>query len=276
MSEDVSPSPEASPNRFRVLVAYDGRPFEGWQSQVGGNTVQDRILEALRVTCPEITTVQGSGRTDAGVSASGQVAHFDAPAHWSMDATSWQKALNARLPPEIRILKSESVSSDFHARFAAERKTYRYRICVGEVLPPLLVGLAWHRRGLGEKERERLRSVLSLFEGEHDFRAFSARRKDGKDETRDTTRILYEASIRENSNEQWDLIFEGNGFLYKMVRFLVGSAVYVISGKVSEDNLRLLLSEGKKSGEAPYCAPPDGLSLEQVSYPPPFDAAPPC
>ena len=134
--------------RFCLNIAYDGRPFEGWQSQPGGNTVQDHIEKVLQKICPASSSVHGSGRTDAGVSAEGQVAHFDVPDDWKMTAPEWQRALNAQLPPTIRIVKSEPAAPDFHARFSAKSKIYRYRIFTGEVLPPLDHGLTWHTRQL--------------------------------------------------------------------------------------------------------------------------------
>ncbi|MEM7602622.1 MAG: tRNA pseudouridine(38-40) synthase TruA, partial [Verrucomicrobiota bacterium] len=169
--------------RFKLVIGYDGRPFDGWQSQVSGNTIQDLLLAGLQSICPAVATIQGSGRTDAGVSADGQVAHFDVPSEWRMGAEEWRKALNTKLPPEIRVFQAVEVGSAFHARFDAQVKHYRYRIATGEVLPPLQVGLAWHRRGLGKAEE--LSKILRVYEGTHQFRAFSANRNDGHDETRD-------------------------------------------------------------------------------------------
>ena len=137
--------------RHRLTVAYDGRPFAGWQSQAGGNTVQDILLAALQSICSEIKTVQGSGRTDSGVSADAQIAHFDAPKEWRMNSDEWRKALNAKLPPAIRIFDCDVVDADFHARFSAEGKRYGYRIETGEALPPpsrwLGLALPWTQSG---------------------------------------------------------------------------------------------------------------------------------
>ena len=265
-------SQESQFRRFRLDLAYDGRPFAGWQSQVGGNTIQDRLLAELRAVCPEIATVQGSGRTDAGVGASGQVAHFDVPAGWRMNGGEWQRALNSKLPPAIRVTRCLGVSNEFHARFAAEGKLYRYDIATGEVLSPLLHGLAWHRRGL--EDTDALAEVLGLYMGSHDFRAFSANRNDGKDEERDTVRDITLAEIDsdvDGTPGRLRLWFRGNGFLYKMVRFLVGTAVYNLEGKISNEEMTLLLQGCEPGKKAPFCAPPDGLSLEQVYYPENFE-----
>lgn len=250
--------------RFKLVIAYDGRPFEGWQSQVSGNTIQDILLLGIRTICPAVKTVQGSGRTDAGVSAEGQVAHFDAPPEWRMGADEWRKALNTKLPATIRILSAQETGPDFHARFDAVGKHYRYRIVTSDVLPPLQVGLVWHRRGPADAGE--LSAVLKAYEGTHQFRAFSANRHDGKDETRDAERTIFEAKVVESGHQQLDLHFVGSGFLYKMVRFLVGTAVYCIEGRVSVAEIKDLLKE-RGGAKAPYCAPSNGLSLQSVRYP---------
>ncbi|MEC5125265.1 tRNA pseudouridine(38-40) synthase TruA [Verrucomicrobiales bacterium BCK34] len=255
--------------RFRIDVAYDGRPFSGWQSQVSGDTIQDLLLAALTAICPAIGAVQGSGRTDAGVSASKQVAHFDVPVSWRMNGGEWQRALNSSLPKAIRIMACYEVSPEFHARFSAMEKEYHYRIATADVMSPLLVGLAWHQRQFPDPEN--LAEVLALYEGTHDFRAFSANRNDGFDAERDTNRTIFCADIVDSADEVLVLRFRGNGFLYKMVRFLVGSAVYCVNGRISRAGMEGLL-KGVDSGEkAPFCAPPDGLSLENVTYPETFD-----
>ncbi len=267
-------SPESQNRRFRLDLAYDGRTFAGWQSQVGGNTVQDVLLAELQAVCPEVATVQGSGRTDAGVCASGQVAHFDVPEAWRMNGGEWQRALNSKLPASVRVMQCRGVSSDFHARFSAEGKLYRYDLATGEVLPPLMSGLAWHRRGF--RNVDALAEVLGLYIGTHDFRAFSANRNDGKDEGRDTVRDISLAEIESEvpgSPGVLRLRFRGNGFLYKMVRFLVGTAVYCVEGKISKEEMTVLLQGCEDGKKAPFCAPPDGLSLERVFYPEEFELA---
>ena len=258
--------------RFRLDLAYDGRPFAGWQSQAKGNTIQDVVLAELRAVYPEIMTLQGSGRTDAGVCASGQVAHFDVPVEWRMKGLEWQRALNSKLPPSIRVIRCREAPSEFHARFSAEGKVYRYDIITAEVLPPLLHGLVWQRRGL--KDTEALAEVMGLYVGSHDFRAFSANRNDGKDEKRDTIREITLAEIDfdlEDASGRLSLRFRGNGFLYKMVRFLVGTAVYNVEGKITNEEIMELLQGCAPNKKAPFCAPPDGLSLEQVNYPEEFE-----
>jgi len=251
--------------RFLLSVAYDGRNFEGWQSQVGGNTVQDCLLAALHRICPRAGKVHGAGRTDAGVSAFAQKAHFDVPASTSLDSSAWQRALNAHLPPQVRIMGCEAVLPDFHARFDATGKTYRYRLFVGEVLPPLQVGLAWHVRG--GLDQGLLLEAAQLFVGQHDFRAFSANRGDGYDKTRDTKRTIRSVDLPRTSEAQMiDLRITGDGFLYKMVRFIVGAVVRCGQGKLEGNEITRLLAGLELSEKAPFCAPPDGLVLEEVEY----------
>jgi tRNA pseudouridine38-40 synthase len=266
MEETASNS---APRRFRLDLAYDGRPYDGWQSQPGGGSVQDAVEQALASVCPAAGRVHGSGRTDAGVSAAGQVAHFDAPPGWRMGGAEWRRALNAKLPPTIRILCCREADPSFHARYSAVEKTYDYHIAVGEILPPLRHGLAWHQRGLGPAGE--LAEILRAYEGEHDFRAFSAKRHDGRDDERETRRILHEVSLRPGPEaEELVLRFRGTGFLYKMVRFLVGSAVYVLKGRFRIEELRGLL-DGAAGAKAPYCAPAAGLVLVEVRYGAPFE-----
>jgi tRNA pseudouridine38-40 synthase len=258
-----------TPCRIRLDLAYDGRPFSGWQSQVSDDAVQDVVRRALASICPAVTGAQGSGRTDAGVSALGQVAHFDTPADWRMDGGAWQRALNTKLPPAIRVMRCGAIDPRFHARFSALAKTYRYEIAAGEVLPPLRHGLAWHQRDPGPIGD--LAAVLSLYEGTHDFGAFSAKRHDGKDEGRDTVRTITTARVTAPDGESLHLEFRGNGFLYKMVRFLVGSAVYCAKGRISREEMKRLLEGSAGEARAPYCAPADGLTLVEVHYPEEFE-----
>lgn len=250
--------------RLRFAIAWDGRPFAGWQSQPGGNTVQDfmeaAVAKVLKAEKP--VAVHGSGRTDAGVHALGQVAHCDVPDTCRMDAAAWRRALNVHLPPAIRVMEVLPAAADFHARFDATGKTYRYRILTGEVLPPLEAGLAWHVPQ--PLEFTGLEAACRLCEGEHDFAAFAANRGDGKDEDRDTVRRIRTIRL-DRSGECVSLTFHGNGFLYRMVRLLTGSMVRVAQGRAPLSWLEHLLTApaGEKSH---YMAPADGLYLLGADY----------
>lgn len=247
--------------RLKLTIAYDGAPYAGWQIQPNGDTIQERIEDALKIIAKEPLRLHGSGRTDAGVHALGQVAHFDAPDHLTMNPFNWVPALNTKLPPSIRIMTCEEVAQEFHARFQATRKTYIYRLCTLPILPPDTAGRAWHLPRLLNPET--LQEALEMIQGEHDFRAFAANRGN---ETKDTDyrRIITEASFHHNA-DGLTLSFTGNGFLYKMVRLLTGAAVSASQGYLRLDDLHDLI-KNPADKKSPLCAPADGLSLLKVDY----------
>jgi len=252
--------------RLRFTIAWDGRPFSGWQSQPGGNTVQDFLEAAVAkiLKSPAPVPVHGSGRTDTGVHAFGQVAHCDIPDTCRMDLPAWQRALNVHLPPAIRIMDVAFAPDNFHARFDAIGKTYRYRLWTGPVLPPLEAGLAWHIPH--PLDFSLLETACLHCQGEHDFAAFAANRGDGKDEGRNTIRSLWTLKV-ENHAPLVTLTFHGSGFLYHMVRMLTGSIIRVAQGRSPLTWLtRLLTAPG--SQKTNHTAPPDGLYLMSVDYPP--------
>lgn len=247
-------------SRIRLTIAYDGRSFQGWQSQRGGNTIQDYIEAALLKVSGEALRITGSGRTDTGVHALGQVAHFDAPEPSNMNAEEWNRALNVNLPPTIRIIRASMVDDDFHARFGAKEKTYRYEIDMGPVLNPLRVYRAWHHP---EKiDYEILRRACSVYIGEHNFASFAANRKDGKQIN--TVRTINTVDVAK-CPDGLSITFSGNGFLYKMVRLLVGAAVRVAEGREDQSWLEQML---KSPGtlKCQYCASGKGLYLVEVVY----------
>lgn len=250
--------------RLKLTIAYDGRPFQGWQSQVGGNTVQDHIHAAMAEVAKTPVRIQGSGRTDTGVHAFGQIAHFDPPPEISMNPFNWVPALNTKLPPTIRIMACEEVPATFHARFSATGKIYRYDLCTDPVLPPLKAGLAWHLPRL--LDAAVLAEALTLFRGRHDFQAFAANRGD---ETPETDRVRHiRAADLEMLADGYRITFVGDGFLYKMVRLLTGAAVLASQGRLRLDDLAALLDQppGLPLGKSPLCAPAAGLYLQEVLY----------
>jgi len=249
---------------LKLTIAYDGATFAGWQIQPNGDTIQERIESALAGVAKEPLRLHGSGRTDAGVHALGQVAHFDAPDHLTMNPFNWVPALNTKLPPEIRVISCEEVPDDFHARFSALSKTYTYRLCLSPVLPPFLAKRAWHLpRQLNPVDLE---EALTLFQGSHDFRAFAANRGNESEET-DYLRTITRSDFA-TIDEGYLLTFTGNGFLYKMVRLLTGAAVQTAQGYLRHDDLEALVKAPEAGGEkSPLCAPPDGLTLKEVTYP---------
>ena len=213
--------------------------------------------EILKVEPP--VAMHGSGRTDAGVHALGQVAHFDVPDTCRMDEGAWRRALNVHLPPGIRVMAVTRVADDFHARFQAAGKTYRYRIWNDDVLPPLEAGLAWqvpHRMDFTG-----MKAACRMCEGRHDFTAFAANRGDGKDADRDKVRELFSVKL-EHTAPLIALTFHGSGFLYKMVRLLTASIVRVAQGREPLSWLAHLLTAppGEKSH---HTAPADGLVSDE-------------
>jgi len=251
--------------RLKLTIAYDGRPFGGWQIQPNADTVQEHIESALAQIAKQPLRLHGSGRTDAGVHALGQIAHFDPPPALTMNPVNWVAALNTKLPATIRILDCEEVPDAFHARFAALGKTYTYDLATTPLLPPLLAGLAWHLPR--QLDPHTLEDALALLRGTHDFRAFAANRGNETEET-DYSRTISTASLAATGNG-YHLTFTGDGFLYKMVRLLTGAAVTAAQGRLRLDDLAGLLDQPANlpHGKSPFCAPPDGLTLASVRYP---------
>jgi tRNA pseudouridine38-40 synthase len=244
--------------RLRLTLAYDGAGFRGWQSQPGGDAVQDVLQRAMtRLAGGKKISVQGSGRTDAGVHAVGQVAHADVPDARGT-ARFWQQALNAVLPAQIRVLSCSAASAGFHARYSATGKTYEYLLWNAPILPPHWAGRCWQLRDL---DLAALRRTAKVLAGLHDFAGFSANRGAP---VADTRRHLRRISIR-SDGPLVRIRFEGDGFLYKMVRMLVAAMVRVAQGKATLEDLRARLS-GRHGASRREVAPPDGLYLVSVRY----------
>ena len=249
-----------APARLKLVVAYDGGPFAGWQSQAGGNTIQDLLEAAFAQVCGEAVRVHGAGRTDAGVHALAQCAHADVPAR-SWVPEKWLAALNASLPPEIRVLRASYVISDFHARFSARGKLYRYRIWNDRYLLPFEQGRAWHVPS--DLDTAMLEREAAQFIGTHDFAGFAANR--GKREE-DTVRTIHSARVRQ-SGKCVTLEFAGDGFLYKMVRLMVGALVRCAIGRAERGEIaQRLRNPEATSATARNVAPACGLYLVRVLY----------
>ena len=248
------------PARLKLIVAYDGAPFAGWQSQRNGNGIQDQLERAIAQICSKPVRVHGAGRTDAGVHALAQCAHVDLPAR-RYGEKRWRSALNGVLPPTIRIMQCKFAAQSFHARFSAEGKLYRYRIWNGEVLLPLENGRAWHVRD--PIDRTALAAAAALFVGRHDFASFAANRGAPVD---DTTRTLRAVRVR-HSGLLLAIEFEADGFLYKMARLMAGALVEVGLGKASREEIRSRLHHPtQRFPHARNVAPAAGLFLVRVRY----------
>jgi tRNA pseudouridine38-40 synthase len=245
-------------SRLRLTIAYDGGSFSGWQSQTNRNGVQDHLNRVFQLLASGSGKIHGAGRTDAGVHALGQVAHIDVPSARFPTAT-WISAANSHLPPAIRILRCQVAAPAFHAQFSATGKIYCYRIWNHPIFNPLEIGRSWHVPY--PLDLARLRLAASHLLGTHDFASFAANRgKPGES----TIRTIHSIKIQ-GGRRLLNLRFDGNGFLYRMVRMLTGAIVRVARKRESTEWIeRLLLQPGKV--KASFTAPPEGLYLVKVKY----------
>jgi len=255
--------------RLKLIIAYDGAEFAGWQSQSHRNTVQDHVERAFERVLGRSVRIHGAGRTDAGVHALAQCAHVDLP-YDRLSARRWIEALNALLPPEIRVLRCRYVSNDFHARLSAKGKVYRYRIWLAPVLPPFEHHRAWHiPRPI---DLRILKRAAKRFVGTHDFAGFAANRGKFSDRTESSgdereksfVRTIYSTRIRQEG-PCLTIEFDGDGFLYKMVRLIVGSLVKSALGKIRIEDITARLDSGQ-AGAVRLAAPAEGLLLVRVRY----------
>ncbi len=248
--------PASTPTRWRCVVAYDGTAFDGWQSQPGGNAVQDVIERRLAEVLKTALRIHGSGRTDAGVHALGQVFHFDAV--WPHGADKLRAALQAGLPDSIQLRSVRRAAAEFHARFSAQGKTYRYELFLGRA-DPFATRYCWSfDRPL---DWAAIAEAAAMLRGEHDFKAFAA---EGGTERESTVRNLRRLDVVRRGRRV-RLVFEADGFLYKMVRSLTGTLVNVGLGKLTPRDVAALL-ESKRRTPRVQTAPPQGLFLVRVHY----------
>lgn len=239
-------------------MAYDGTPFDGWQSQPSKNAIQDHLEKAFAKLLHSELRVHGAGRTDAGVHALGQRFHVDVPTG-GIPVERWPFALNMALPPGIRITAVRVVNKEFHARFDAKGKVYQYRIWNDRFLHPFELN-----RSLfvpGDLSLEKLKECARLLEGTHDFWGLSANRGEAVESTVRTIR-----SVRVTRQGRAIMLrFEGEGFLYRMVRMLTGSMIRVASGRDDLAWLERILKR-ETNEKSRYCVPAIGLTLVKVLY----------
>jgi tRNA pseudouridine38-40 synthase len=242
--------------RYKTTIEYDGTQYAGWQIQPNAITIQETIQQALSEISGKSIKIHGSGRTDQGVHAKGQVAHFDLDT--SMQTKNLQRGLNAVLPRDIRIHKIERVHDSFHARRSAVSKQYRYFIYNGPIMPALERLYKTHIRH--PLDTSRMREAARLLVGEHDFASFSSSR--GEDEP--TVRILEQLDVLK-SGRTIEIRTRSNGYLYKMVRSLVGFLIRVGDGSEPIESASELLEQKRRSARVPT-AHPQGLFLWRVYY----------
>ena len=246
--------------KLKLTVAYDGTHYKGWQVQKNGVTVQQRIEEALRRLFPSVKRIHSSSRTDTGVHARGMVAHVEvSKAEYRIEDRKLRLALNAFLPDDVRVMEARRVSMTFHARFDATGKQYRYTVWNHPVMDPLQHNTAWHVPR--ELDFERMQRGARHFVGKRDFRAFAVKREY---ELRSTVRTVTGCKIhKKDSMLTW--VIEGDGFLYKMCRGIVGTLVEVGTGKLKPGDVRDIL-KSRDRARAGVTAPPHGLVLWKVHY----------
>ncbi|MBA2728732.1 MAG: tRNA pseudouridine(38-40) synthase TruA [Parachlamydiaceae bacterium] len=244
---------------YKMLIAFDGTNYSGWQVQPNGISIQGLIQKALKVLVKEDVVIHGSGRTDAGVHAIGQIAHFKC--HAPLDLFRFLQSLNALLPPDIRVQQMEETSPIFHSRYSAINKTYRYNLHLGRVENPFTRLYSWHIR---EKiDLDKLKAAANLLIGTHDFTSF-INDSDIGSAGRNPVRTMHLINVI-SDGQTVSIEFKANGFLYKMVRNLTGALVEIGKGKRPVEDIPRLLALKDRS-KAGVGAPPHGLFLVQVEY----------
>ena len=241
---------------IKLTIEYDGKDFNGWQKQPNKLNIQGTIEQAIKCITGEDVELNASGRTDAGVHALGQVANFKTNSKIPIE--KFAIAINSRLKKSIVIKKAEEVDERFHSRLNCKKKTYRYIINNSEEGSAIYRNLETHipqRLDVSKMEQ-----AIKYFEGEHDFRAFKASGTSSKS----SVRTIYEAKLYK-IDEKIFIELTGNGFLYNMVRIIVGTLVDVGMGKIKPEDIPQIINEGKREN-AGKTLPPNGLYLLNVMY----------
>lgn len=249
---------ETPVTRWKCVCAYDGTDFAGWQSQTGGNAIQDVIEARLAEIFGEAVRIHGSGRTDAGVHARGQVFHFDAA--WRHGPAKLHAAMRVKLPRSIQLRSVRAVPATFHARFGAVGKIYHYHVVLGDA-DPFTRRMAWTIERGQPLDVAAMIDAAERLRGSHDFAGFAAFNGTERETTvRDLRRLELK---RRGRHLRWE--FEADGFLYKMVRSLMGALVAVGEGKLTTGDIESVLANPVRTAAVPT-APPQGLFLERVIY----------
>ncbi|MBA18565.1 MAG: tRNA pseudouridine(38-40) synthase TruA [Verrucomicrobiales bacterium] len=246
--------------KLKLTIAYHGARYKGWQVQKSGITVQQKVEEALKRFFPSVDRVHSSSRTDTGVHARGMVAHVEVQKdEFRIGELKLRLALNAFLPDDVSVTEVKRVPGNFHARFDATGKQYRYMIWNHPALNPLQREVSWHVPR--ELDFLRMQEGAKFFIGNHDFRAFAVKREY---EMRSTIRVVSNCKLYKKDSMLTCLI-EGEGFLYKMCRGIVGTLVEVGLGKLKPVDIRNILKSCDRS-QAGMTAPAHGLILWKVMY----------
>lgn len=241
----------------KIIIEYDGTDYHGWQCQADLPTVQKTIEDAIRKITRENVKITGSGRTDAGVHAIGQVANFFIETQ--MDTDTLRKALNSTLPRDISIIKAQEVPDGFHAQFSSRSKVYEYRIFNRPHPPALQRNRVWH---IQEKlDTKKMRETAAYLEGTHDFSVFAT----ADITVKTTVRTVKRVHVKKTREGIVLIEIEADGFLKRMVRMITGTLVEAGRGKLSPEGFGQILAEGQKTKNV-FTAPPQGLFLRKVTY----------
>ena len=242
---------------IKLTIEYDGKDFNGWQKQPNKPNIQGSIEFAIKQITGEEVELNASGRTDAGVHSWGQVANFKTESNLPIE--KFPIAINTKLKRSIRIINAEEVDERFHSRLSCKRKTYRYVINNSEFESAIYRNLETY---IPQKLNiEKMKEAIKHFEGEHDFKAFKASGTSSKS----SVRIIYNAEVIEMPNNRIYIELTGNGFLYNMVRIIVGTLVEVGLGKIEPNEISKIIEKGKREN-AGKTMPPNGLYLLKVEY----------
>jgi tRNA pseudouridine38-40 synthase len=253
---DQTGQPIKAKQNIRLILAFDGTAYHGWQIQQDSATLQGILTEAITKITGEPVTLTGSGRTDAGTHARGLVANFFTGS--SLPGAQWVRALNSMLPRDVRVLSAKSVSSAFHARRDAISKTYRYQIYLGPILAPHLMREYFHFPY--PVNFPAMKAAAELFAGEHDFASFAKKNPS----ISSTIRRIFRCELKKHGRRV-HLTVEGNGFLHHMVRNMAGTLLEIGRGSISLDDFRELFVKRDRKF-AGFTAPAHGLVLIKVQY----------
>ena len=244
---------------YKMILAYDGTPYGGWQVQRNTLSIQDLVQQKLAILLKKEIPLTGAGRTDAGVHARGQTAHF--PSEHLLDIHRFIYSLNALLPPDIRVLELSEALPEFHARYSSRGKIYTYHLRLAPLQDPFRRLYSWHIPQ-PTFSLEKMKRGIEKILGTHDFKGFASEASQGI-ASYDSVRTLSRVELIEG--EETLLIYEADGFLYKMVRNLTGTLVDIARGRLPLETIDLVFATGDRT-KAGQAAPAHGLFLDKVLY----------
>ena len=243
--------------RIKLKIEYDGKNFSGWQLQPGKRTVQGELEKVFSFLLKENVRLYASGRTDSGVSALGQIAHFDTES--DVNEKRFLSSINALLPEDVSVRELEKVDENFDARFSVKKKTYAYKFYISKFTRPLYRNSAFRVNDYADLKK--MQEACKFLIGKHDFSAFVSR-KSGKN---DFVREIYDAKIVENGDDIFAFEITGNGFLYNMVRIIFGTLLLAAYGKIEPNEITKII-DGKIRANAGKTMPAYALCLKNVEY----------